>query len=367
MKRIYVSCGEASGELQASLLLERLAREIPDLTVMGIGGERLQQCGARLRRNNRGWASMGPVSAIAKIPKLLAIMWLETLAIVRDPVDLVLLVDFGAFNLRLAQSLRRLGYKGRIVYYFPPSAWLDRESTAREVARTTTPIVPFAHQRDFYRSLGIETAYFGHPLVSVIDELPPRPEPPADGGTLALLPGSRPQELRYHLPRLIEATALVRRHRPALRATLAAHDRHAAKQVRARASAAGIDVVIGAREALAQADAAIIASGTAVLEAALMGVPSVALYVLSRTQAKIARRVYHGRYITLPNLVCGEEIVLERLQDAATPESLADAVAPLFCGEEARRQREGYARMRRALGPPETLDRIAGYVAEMLA
>lgn len=365
--RVYVSCGEASGELQAALLLERLARMVPDLAVSGIGGRRLQEAGVRLRRDNRGWASMGPLSALAKIPKLLAIMWLETLALVRDPVDLVLLVDFGAFNLRLAQSLRRLGYRGRIAYYFPPSAWLDREGTAREVARTTQPIVPFAHQRNFYRSLGIEPAYFGHPLVSVIEERAPRPAPPENAGTLALLPGSRPQELRFHLPRLLEATATLRRDRPQLRAVLAAHDDDAASRLRAPARDAGVEVVRGARDALVQADAALIASGTAVLEAALMGVPCAALYVLSEAQARIGRRVYHGRFITLPNLICGEEILPERLQEAATPQALAAAVAPLFEGGQSERMRENYRRMRALLGTPETLDRIAAFVREMIA
>ncbi len=364
---IYVSCGEASGELQAALLLERIARAVPDLTVSGIGGRRLRAAGVRIRRDNSGWASMGPLSALAKIPKLLAIMWLETLALVRDPVDLVLLVDFGAFNLRLAQSLRRLGYSGRIAYYFPPSAWLDREKTAREVARTAQPIVPFAHQRDFYRSLGIEPAYFGHPLASVIQERPPRPAPAPDAGTLALLPGSRPQELRFHMPRLLEATTILRRDRPRLRAVLAAHDDDAAARMRASAEAAGLEVMRGAQAALLQADAALIASGTAVLEAALMGVPCAALYVLSEAQARIGRRVYHGRFITLPNLICGEEILPERLQEAATPQALATAVAPFFAGERSERMREDFRRMRALLGTSQTLDDIAAFVRTMIA
>ncbi|TAM77678.1 hypothetical protein EPN44_02255 [bacterium] len=365
--RIYVSCGEASGELQAALLLERLVQTVPGLAVSGIGGRRLRAAGVRIRRDNRGWASMGPLAALAKIPKLLAIMWLETLALVRDPVELVLLVDFGAFNLRLAQSLRRLGYSGRIAYYFPPSAWLDREGTAREVARTTQPIVPFAHQRDFYRSLDIEPAYFGHPLASVIQERASRPAPASDAGTLALLPGSRPQELRFHLPRLLEAAAILRRDRPRLRAVLAAHDDDSADRLRAPAEAAGAEVVRGAQEALMQADAALIASGTAVLEAALTGVPCAALYVLSEAQARIGRRVYHGRFVTLPNLICGEEILPECLQEAATPQALAAAVAPLFEGGRSESMREDYRRMRALLGTPETLDRIAAFVREMIA
>ncbi|TAM60963.1 hypothetical protein EPN52_03780 [bacterium] len=365
--RIYVSCGEASGELQAVLLLERLTRVLPDLSVSGIGGARLRAAGARLRRDNRGWASMGPLSALAKIPKLLAIMWLETLALVRDPVELVLLVDFGAFNLRLAQSLRRLGYSAPIAYYFPPSAWLDREGTAREVARTSQPIVPFAHQRDFYRSLGIDAAYFGHPLASVIEERAPLPLPPAGGGTLALLPGSRPQELRYHLPRLFAATALLRRERPHLHAVLAAHDDEAAARLRAQAKAAGVEVVRGAHAALACADVALIASGTAVLEAALTGVPCAALYVLSEAQARIGRRVYRGRYITLPNLISGEEILPELLQERATPQALAAAAAELFEGAAAERMRERFRHMRLLLGTPRTLDDLAAYVQGLIA
>ncbi|MDE2572020.1 MAG: hypothetical protein KGM44_05800 [bacterium] len=365
-KRIYVSCGEASGELQAALLLERLACSVPQLTVCGIGGDRLRAAGARLRRDNRGWASMGLLAALAKIPKLLSIMWLETLALVRDPVDLVLLVDFGAFNLRLAQSLRRLGYRGRIVYYFPPSAWLDRVEAAREVARTALPLVPFAHQRDFYRSLGLEAAYFGHPFASTIAELPLRPQPPADGGTLALLPGSRPQELRFHLPRLLAALRLLRERRPRQRAILAAHDARTARALEPRAREGAVELMTGAQAALEQADAALISSGTAVLEAALRGVPCAVLYVVSEAQARLARRIYHGTFVSLPNLVGGEEIVPELLQDAATPQALADAVLPYFESDQAQRVRAGYRRMRASLGTPDSLDRIVRYVAEAI-
>ncbi len=85
------------------------------------------------------------------------------------PQDLIVLVDFGAFNLRFAKTLRALGYRRPIVYFFPPGAWLDRERQARDVARHTVPLVPFEHQRDFYRSLGLGAAYFGHPLVSLIE------------------------------------------------------------------------------------------------------------------------------------------------------------------------------------------------------
>ncbi|GAC1412018.1 MAG: hypothetical protein NVSMB64_22180 [Candidatus Velthaea sp.] len=124
-------------------------------------------------------------------------------------------------------------------------------------------------------------------------------------------------------------------------------------------------IVRDSRAALAQADVAVIASGTAVLEAALLGTPSVSLYVLSEAQAKIARRVYHGKYITLPNLVLDEPVVPELVQEAATPDALAAAMLEQL--DAPARQLEGYARMRAALGPADALERCARFALDLAA
>jgi lipid-A-disaccharide synthase len=360
--RVFFSTGEASGELLASDLLTAMRATGCAIEADGIGDARLEGAGVSLWHRTRGWASMGLIGALRRIPPLLTIMWATALRLARTPPDLVVLVDFGAFNIRLAKTLRLLGSRVPIVYYFPPAAWLDNAKRARTVARTTRALTAFVHQRDFYASLGLPIGYAGHPLGSTIAPRTPRASPDAQGGTIALLPGSRGAEIERHTPRLLDAVALVRLTRPHIAATLVAVDDEAQRAFEhwlALRSPQPVTIVRSSREALTGADVAVIASGTAVLEAALLETPAVALYVLSEAQAKMARRVYRGAFITLPNLVTGEAIVPELLQEAATPDALAAAILALL--DAPQRQLAGYARVRAALGPPDALARCAAF------
>jgi lipid-A-disaccharide synthase len=365
--RVFFSTGEASGELLAADLLGAMRARVA-VEAEAIGDERLERAGARIVQRNRGWASLGVFEALARLPRTVVGGLRVALALRRRPPDLVVLVDFGAFNLRLARMLRALGFTRPIVYYAPPSAWLDSAKRARAVAASCDALTIFRHQADFYRSLGLPIGYIGHPLVSAIAPREPRPAPPAGGGTIALLPGSRAGEIERHTPRLLDALARVRELCPNVRATLVAASaeaqRHAEHLLSLR-SPLPVTVVRDARFALREADAAAIASGTAVLEAALIETPAVALYVLSEAQARIARRVYHGTYVTLPNLVLDEPLVPELLQEAATPAALADALLELLANPA--RPRDGYARLRAALGPPDALQRNADWVLQTVA
>ena len=364
--RYFFSTGEASAETSAVLLAGAIAERDPGASFEGIGGERMRAAGFTVRTDTRGWSGMGPLQALAKIPKLYSIMWRTAFYLARAQFDVIVLVDFGAFHLRLAKSLRMLGYDKPVLYFFPPGAWLDNRKQAAEVARLSAPLVAFEHQRDFYRGLHLPVHYFGHPLAHAYALRPPRPTPPADGGTIALLPGSREGELRLHVPRLLDALALLRRTRPALRATAGAADAQAQAHIERalhERGERGVRVVRSAAAALQDADAAWIASGTAVLEAALAGVPAVALYVLSPAQARIAKRVYHGTFITIPNLVLGKPVVPELLQDGATPERLAAALDAVLRDPQAQ-----YAQLidlRDALGPPDALARCAEFAISL--
>jgi lipid-A-disaccharide synthase len=364
--RIFLSTGEASGELLAVDLLGAMRARGAVVSAEGIGDVRLETAGVRLWHRTRGWASLGPIDALRKIPRLLAIMWATAMRLVRRPPDLVVLVDFGAFNVRLAKSLRHLGSRVPILYYFPPAAWLDNAARARDVAAATDALTAFTHQRDFYRSLGLPIGYVGHPLTSTIVARPPREPAPADGGIVALLPGSRRGEIDRHTPRLLDALAVMRLTRPNISATLVAVDddaQRAFEHALVLRSPQPVTIVRDARAALAAADVAAIASGTAVLEAALVQTPAVALYVLSDAQAKIARRVYKGAYVTLPNLVTNAPVVPELLQENATPDALAAALLRLL--DDPRAQLDAYAGVRRALGAPDALDRCAAFALDV--
>ena len=360
--KVFFSTGEPSGELLAAELLAAMRARAP-IEAEGIGDARLEQAGVEIVQRNRGWATLGVFEALRRLPRTLAGGLRVALRLRRRPPDLVVLVDFGAFNLRLARILRALAFAKPIVYYAPPSAWLDSAKRARGVAALCDPLTIFRHQADFYRSLGLPIGYVGHPLVTTVEPRPPHPPPPADGGLVAILPGSRAGEIERHTPRLLDAIARVREVRPNVRATLVAAGDDAQRHVEhllSFRSPLPLEVVRDARAALREADVGAIASGTAVLEAALIGTPAVALYVLSAPQAKIARRIYHRPYVTLPNLVLEEPLVPELLQEAATPAALADAILALLA--DPQRLAGGYARLRTALGPADALQRNAEWV-----
>ncbi|PZR59614.1 MAG: hypothetical protein DLM50_00445 [Candidatus Meridianibacter frigidus] len=360
--RYFFATGELSGETSA-VLLSGAIRQLDERAVFeGLGSERMRSAGFNVWRDTRGWGSMGVVSALAKVPGLYAIMLQVALRLRQRPPDLVVLVDFGAFNLRLARTLRAFGYREPILYFFPPGAWLDNPKQARLVANSTVPLTPFKHQRDFYRSLGLPVHWFGHPLTAAYGMRAARAAPPAGAGRIAVLPGSRAGELRYHLPALLAAFEILLQSRPNAGAIFGAADSAAANAIRREIHArqvANVEVVAGGHAALLGADAAWIASGTAVLEAALMGVATVALYILSAPQARIARRIYRGAYITLPNIILNAEVIPEYMQEAATPQRLAAAMNSVLADPHS--QYVAFCELRERLGPPDALAHCARF------
>jgi lipid-A-disaccharide synthase len=363
--RYFVSTGEPSGESVALLLIAAIRAIDPQAQFEGIGAARMRTAGVAIWRDSTTWASMGPAAAIPKIPKLLTAMLSTAFHIVASKPDLVVLVDFGVFNIRLANQLRRMGYGGPILDLFPPGTWLDNPQRARQVSAVVEPITAFQHQYDFYRSVGARINFFGHPLTNQYTLRPPRVAPP-NGGTIALLPGSRRGELRHHLPVFAQAYRVLRERRPALRGVFGAADERGAATIAAAIDSEQLEnvtIVRGVAAALADADGAWVASGTAVLEVALSGVPAVALYVIPRSLIWYGRRMIRHRFITPPNLVLGREIVPELLQDAATPERLADEIDRLMRDPSA--QAAGYVELRAALGPADALERCARYAVDL--
>ena len=369
---LFFIAGEASGDLQASLLA-RAARDMrPGVRMAAVGGDRLRTAGVPIVYDSSELASIGPISVLPRIPLLYGILrWLDVV-MRRRPSRLLVPVDAGAFNVRLIKRLRAAGYRGPIVYYFPPGAWLDNPEQARAVGGAATALTPFAHQRDFYRSLGLPIEFFGHPLVSVITQRPPQPLSPTP--LIAVLPGSRREEVARHLGVLAKAARDLRLHLRANYVAVAASDKRE-KQIRESWARSGgpSDMAISREDAstvLARADLAWAASGTAVLEAALVGVPQIAFYVVSPAQYRVAQRRLPKELlwaITLPNLVLQRRIVPELLQHDFTPARLVEETLKLLDQEMQRdRMRADYDELRRALGPPDSLQRITDFVVDRL-
>jgi len=364
--RYFFSTGEPSGEALAILLADEIRKLDPEAQFEGIGGQRMREAGFRLWRDHRGWASLGPLAAIPRIPKLLNAMLRTAFHIRATKPDLVVMVDFGVFNLRLANTLRRrLQYAGPILDLFPPSTWLDNAEKARNVSDVSVPVTAFKHQFDFYRGLGLRIKFFGHPLAGRYPMRELRP-PPGDGGVVAMLPGSRSGELRRHLPVMAAAFRTLQARRPKLRGIFGAADDRGERTIReavVRERLSGVEILRGVEAAVRDADGAWVASGTATLECALLGVPFVGIYVIPRVLIWYGRRMIRHSYITPPNLVLEREVVPELLQERASPEALADALQAEIANPS--RQYADFLKLREALGPPDALERCARYAVEL--
>ena len=373
--RIAIVAGEASGDLHAANVVRELLRRAPQLSVEGIGGDRMREAGVRLHAHSSDLAVVGLAEVAVRLPDLVrAYRSMTRLFRDRRP-DLLMLVDFPDFNLFLA----RRAYRQRIpvLYFIGPQVWAWRPGRVRSIARLVRRlmvILPF--EEAFYRRRGVEALYVGHPLLDRLLPSPPMDEARRRLGleqltsVLGLLPGSRIGEITRHLPLLLEATRQVLMTRPGLRVTIAAAEGIPLDLIGSYLKQATFStrVVQGrAHEVMAASDLILVASGTATLEAAIIGTPMVVVYRLAFLSWLLGRLLIRVPFISLPNLVAGRSIVPELVQFQATPERIADEAQRLLeSPERRRRMQQQLLEVRDRLGPPGAAARTAEVILGML-
>jgi lipid-A-disaccharide synthase len=365
---LLISAGEASGDQLAARLLAALRRVQPDVTAFGMGGGRLEAAGMERVVASESLSVVGVSEVFGKLPLLRrGLSRLAAEARRRQP-DAAILVDFPDFHGLLARRLRRIGVP--LVYYVPPQVWAWRRGRARAIARRARRIVTlFPFEAELFRSLGADAVWAGHPLVDDVREglSAPSPLPPKTRRRLVLLPGSRDAEVARHWPAMAEAAERLSRRLDL--ETVAVRAPHLPESLFPAAAPRGIRVVSGGfHPILASADLALVASGTATLEAALCGAPIVVVYRMSAATYAVARALVRLPRISLVNIVAGEEVVPELLQDRVTAGDLErEAEAILRSPERAAAMRAGLARVASALGPPGASDRAAEQILAALA
>ncbi len=373
---ILIAAAEASADHHAARALEALRRLRPDVTAFGLGGPELRAAGLDALRRTEELSVMGIAEVLPRIPVILGILrQLAAAAAARRPA-LALLVDAPDFNLRLARRLRRAGVP--VVYYVSPSVWAWRRGRLRTIARVVERmlcILPFEER--FYAGSGISARYVGHPLA---ERPPPREAAsyrvalglaPART-TVALLPGSRRSEVRRMLPRMLAAAELLRgRHPDAQFVVPVASTLDVALFEPELARHPGLPVMLargGSELALGAADAALVKSGTSVLEAALMLRPMVVVYRLSWLSYLVGKALVRLTHFALVNLLAGRTVVPELLQRQASARRMAEALEPLLSEASPARvaQLAGLSEVRASLGPPGSALRVAEELAARL-
>jgi len=338
MRRLLISTGEVSGDLQGGLLVQALHDEAQsrglELEVVALGGERMRKAGATLLANTTAMGAIGLWEALPLVWPTLQIQrrvdqWLR-----ESPPDGVVLIDYMGANVNLGVKVKRRLPGTPILYYIAPQEWAFRVGeggTTRLIGFTDRILAIFPEEARFYGSRGADVTWVGHPLIDTLSQLPSRDEARAALGLqpgqrlLLLFPASRQQELRYLLPTLAQAAAELQRRCPGLQVMVPAGQASFEPVLRDLLEQAGVQArVIPAAEAdglrpvlCAAADLALNKSGTVNLELALRGVPQVVAYRVSRPTAWVAKTIlrFHVDHISPVNLVVGERLVPELLQD----------------------------------------------------
>lgn len=356
--RVMLSCGEASGDLYAGALVEALKAREPGVEVFGLGGDRFKAAGGRLIGDFHGLAVTGLLEAVRILPDSYA-MYRRLVQAARDErPEVLVLVDFPDFNFRLMAAIKRLGVP--VVYYISPQLWAwrpGRIQTMKALVDRVLPIFPF--EEELYRSEGVDVRFVGHPLVELVqvresrEELAHRLDLDASRPIVALLPGSRPNELHRIVPVLAAAvpriaSAVVGTQFLVARAPNLADSYFMPFQ----GSGATVRIVEAATDdVLAASDAVITASGTATVQTALHGKPMVVVYRLSPVTYKLGKPLVRVSMFSMVNLVAGDRIVPELIQDDCTPERVADETVSLLTKpERVAEMKEQLAMVREKLG-----------------
>ena len=349
--RVALVAGEASGDLLGAHLLAALKERIPRLEAFGIGGPRMQSTGMQSWYPMEWFAVRGYVEVIRSLPKLLRVRRELKRRLLADPPDLFIGIDAPDFNLDLEIALRAGGIA--TVQYVSPAIWGWRGERIHKIKRAVSKVLAlFPFEPAIYERAGVPVAYVGHPLADDFPEYPDRNaarEQMRISPTqtiVAVLPGSRQSEVR-ELGELFVATArLVAEQIPNVHflvPLVSRETRNIFEQAiyRQQAEALPITILFGhAHMAMTAADAVLVASGTATLEAALLKRPMVISYRMPRLSAWIIRRKAHLPYAGLPNILAGEFIVPELLQEDATAENLAQALCNQLQDKEVRKRLE---------------------------
>lgn len=369
MTTLFCSAGEASGDGSCARLIHQIRSLSPQTQIVGIGGPKLRAEGVHLWHDTSHWGTIGLVEALRKMPAI----WLTSLYIrarmyIERP-DALLVVDYGAFNSRLAQWYKRwIG--GEVYYYFPPSSWRKHPVSKCDLARYTDLVItPFPWSNTYLKANGVNAFFFGHPMLDTLIDATPRQvfrehNGVADGCVLiGLLPGSRQQEIRHNIPAMVKSMKLLKDHHPGVVAVVSIGDDQARIWALKQFAQSGVDV-IGCSDShglMNGADLLWSCSGTATLEAAVLGTPMIIMYRGSKLLEFEYNLLKHKiKMFGMPNLICEKMVIPELVQHEANPQRLLQESENIWPGRAgADAQKAAFTVIREQLGQPGATLRAA--------
>jgi len=387
--RLLISTGEVSGDLQGSFLIKALRREavrrsLP-LELVAIGGPRMAAAGAELIADT---VSIGAIGLLEALPLVLPTLKVQNKVeefLKKKPPDFVVLIDYMGPNIRLGNKFRKNQPNIPIIYYIAPQEWawrLGDGGTTDLIGFTDKILAIFKTEAEFYKERGGDVVWVGHPMIDTLKALPSRTNALKklgignDKKLILLMPASRPQEIRYLMPVLAKAAALIQQYEPSAYVIVPAGLPSFEEPLKDSLNTFGVDGrVIPAVDTdelkpfiYAASDLALCKSGTVNMELALNGIPQIIGYKVSRITAFLARKVLHFNvdHISPVNLLLKERLLPELVQEAFTPEAILDLAIPMLNNPKRRMQIfDGYQRLRNALGEPGVTDRAAKEILDL--
>ena len=375
---LMIVAGERSGDMLGAELARALRERLAGLKVFGCGGDAMRQAGVETVVDAHRLAMMGITEVLGGLPRAYRALQTLVAEVDRRRPQLAVLIDFPDFNLRLAKRLKQRGL--RVVYFVSPQVWAWRKGRLRQLkARIDKMLCIFDFEEAIYRQAGIPVEYVGHPIVDLV-----RPEMTRqqffartgldpDQTTVALLPGSREKEVGHILPTMLEAAHRISQHRTVQFVVAVAPTLDAGWVEKTLlgpcAGKLTIRVVTDASyDALRHCDVAIVASGTATLEAALCERSMVVVYRLSRLTYRIGRLLVKVPFYSIVNILAGKPVVPELIQSDFTPARVASQVEYLLDHPQAREEMAASLRaVKERLGPGGAVGRAAEAIADLLA
>jgi len=369
---MLLSAGEASGDMYAARLAAALKDRL-DVELFGMGGPQMRAAGVEIVTDYSEVAVVGITEIVKHLPSLLRAMERLVAEAEKRRPALAILTDFPGFHLRLARKLKPKGIRN--VYYICPQFWAWRPWRANLVRRRfAKALCIFPFEEKFFSDAGVPTKFIGHPLVGAVQATKDRKQfceeqnLDSSRSIVTLLPGSRAAELAHHLPVLREACLQINGKVPAQFVIAAARAQDVEGLKAGWPSGIVVRVVEGETyNALAAANAAIVSSGTATVETALLNVPMVVIYRVSPLTAALAKPLVRTPYFAMVNLIAEKKVVPELVQGEFTPEHVALETLRLLQEPNAREaQRRGLEEVRKRLGPPGAVERAADEIASLL-
>ena len=370
--KVFILAGEPSGDLHGSLILSHLKRRIPDLHAEGVGGALMRSAGLNCLHSIDELAVIGFVEVIKNLRHFLKIFNDLKRHLRRSPPDLLILIDYPGLNVRLAEYAKSIGI--RVLYYICPQVWAWNPGRVEKITRIIDEaIVVFPFEVDIWKNAGADVHWFGHPLIGTVESrIPPKAFRASlelgDGPVISLLPGSRSQEISYILPALLDSAEKILARKPGTKFLLPMARTIDEKQILPHLEGRDLPIRLlkgQTYEAVQASDLALVASGTATLETAILGTPMIIVYQTNWFTSLISRFVIQAPHIGLPNVLMGEKIVPEFIRRQFNPEMVARESLEILA-DPARQQliRENLQKVRVILGEKGASIRIADHIVE---